>query len=47
VDGKESGLVKYHFHEKQTDRYLEFDLEDDEAQFVEQFCKEHYQEAEE
>jgi hypothetical protein len=47
VDGEESGVVKYQFLEKETDRYLEFDMEEDELAFVEQFCKEHYKEAEE
>jgi hypothetical protein len=47
VDGEQAGIVKYQFLEKQTDRYLEFDMEEDEAAFVEQFCKEHLKEAEE
>jgi hypothetical protein len=46
VEGEQAGIVKYQFLEKQTDRYLEFDMEEEEAAFVEQFCKEHFMEAE-
>ncbi|WP_248924684.1 DUF6509 family protein [Paenibacillus hamazuiensis] len=42
-----SGIVKYDLHERGTDRYLEFDLEEDEEKELEAFCSEHWQEAEE
>lgn len=41
------GLVKYDVYEKSTDRYLVFELEDDEVQMIEKFCREHLEEAEE
>ncbi|MCJ8013284.1 DUF6509 family protein [Paenibacillus sp. KQZ6P-2] len=40
-------LVKYDLYEKTTDRYLDFDLEDDEVQVIEAFCREHLGDAEE
>lgn len=39
-------IVKYDFHERGTDQYLDFDMEDDELAMVEAFCKEHWAEAE-
>jgi hypothetical protein len=47
VDGEQADIVKYQFLEKETDRYLELDMEEDEVAFVEQFCKQHFMEAEE
>ncbi|QAY65972.1 DUF6509 family protein [Paenibacillus protaetiae] len=41
VAGNKSGLVKYELHERGTDAYLDFDLEDDEVDILEAFCKEH------
>jgi hypothetical protein len=40
-----SDIVKYDLHEKSTDKYLDFDLEDDEVAAVAAFCKERYTEA--
>ncbi|GIO31614.1 MULTISPECIES: DUF6509 family protein [Paenibacillus] len=39
-------LVKYDLYEKSTDRYLDFDLEDDEVRMIEAFCREHLEDAE-
>lgn len=47
VEESREGIVKYDFLEKQTGKYLEFDMEDDEREEVETFCKEHVNEAEE
>ncbi|AEI41008.1 DUF6509 family protein [Paenibacillus mucilaginosus] len=41
-----SGIVKYDLYERSSDKYLEFDLEDEEVQTLELFCKERLQEAE-
>ncbi|MWV44234.1 pullulanase [Paenibacillus sp. HJL G12] len=41
------GLVKYDLYEKSTDLYLDFDLEDEEVQAIETFCREHLGDAEE
>jgi hypothetical protein len=46
VEESRMGIVKYEIHEKLTEKYLEFDMEDDEVQIVEAFCKEHASEAE-
>ncbi|MGN7358352.1 MULTISPECIES: DUF6509 family protein [unclassified Paenibacillus] len=47
-DQEEGGsLVKYDLYEKTTDQYLDFDLEDDEVQVIETFCREHLGDAEE
>lgn len=40
-------ISQYSFHEGSTDRYLEFELEEDEEQFVYTFCLEHYVQTEE
>jgi hypothetical protein len=45
VEEGNSGIVKYEIFEKKTQRYLDFDLEDDEIAVVEAFCKEHLSEA--
>lgn len=47
VHEEEGSLVKYDLYEKSTDQYLDFDLEDDEVQQIEAFCREHAGEAEE
>lgn len=47
VQEEEGSLVKYDLYEKSTDQYLDFDLEDDEVQQIEAFCREHAGEAEE
>jgi len=38
-----SRIVKYEFLNKKTNQYIAFDMEEDEAQMVEQFCKEQLQ----
>ncbi|GIP23913.1 DUF6509 family protein [Paenibacillus sp. J22TS3] len=45
VEESTQGIVNYHIHERVTDKYLDFDLEDDELAEVEAFCREHYNEA--
>lgn len=47
VEEDASRIAKYEFLEKATGKYLEFDMEDDEREAVEAFCKEHWAEAEE
>ncbi|WP_225999528.1 DUF6509 family protein [Paenibacillus sp. BJ-4] len=43
VDEGESKLLKYELIEKVTNRYIDLELEEDELQAVENFCKEHVQ----
>jgi len=38
-----SRIVKYEFLNKKTNQYIAFDMEKDEAQMVERFCKEQLQ----
>jgi hypothetical protein len=45
VDDNTAGMVKYEIVEQSTDQYLNFELEEDEAAYVESFCKEHLAEA--
>lgn len=45
VEESRTAIVKYEIFEKSTDRYLDFDLDEEEEQQVEAFCKEHYLEA--
>lgn len=47
VEAERSYIVKLELYERTTDRYLEFDLEDDEIEAVNLFCSEHYAEADE
>lgn len=42
-----SGIVKYELLERITNKYWDYDLEEEELQFVEAFCREHYKEADE
>ncbi len=42
-----TGIVKYEFIERNTNKYLDFELEAEEEAFVDAFCKDHYPEAEE
>ncbi|MEF3301976.1 DUF6509 family protein [Paenibacillus sp. GYB003] len=42
-----TGIVKYELLERTTHRYLEFELEPDELEAVESFCRERYPEADE
>ncbi|MDP4097300.1 DUF6509 family protein [Paenibacillus sp. P96] len=47
VEEDRTRIVKYELYERSTDRYLEFDLEEDELAEVDAFCSEHLAEAEE
>lgn len=47
VGGQRSGMVKYDIYEKSTDRYIDFELEEDEAETAAAFCAEHLSDAEE
>jgi hypothetical protein len=47
IDEHKSGLLKYEIFEKNTEKYLDFDLEDDEVEVITVFCKANYIEAEE
>ncbi|CAM2863416.1 DUF6509 domain-containing protein [Paenibacillus sediminis] len=40
-----TGIVKYEIHERTTDKFVEFDLEEDEIEAVEAFCREHLSDA--
>lgn len=42
-----TSIVKYEFIESGTNRFLDFELEDDELAMIDAFCKERYTEAEE
>lgn len=44
VGDNKTGIVKYDLLEKGTAKLLDFDLEEDEEQAVEAFCKEHWSE---
>ncbi|PKR85497.1 DUF6509 family protein [Heyndrickxia camelliae] len=44
VDGSQSRVVQYQIFEKITDRYLEFELEEEEEKILEGYCKEHISE---
>ncbi|OXM82741.1 DUF6509 family protein [Paenibacillus rigui] len=46
VEEGRTGIVKYELYERNKDQYLDFDLEEEELQLVDAFCKEHVQEAE-
>lgn len=45
VQDEDERIVKYEIHERGTEQYLEFDMEDDEVAVVEAFCREHWKEA--
>ncbi|MED4602745.1 DUF6509 family protein [Paenibacillus validus] len=45
VEEDSSGIVKYEIFERTTERYLEFEMEDDEIALVDAFCKEHLAQA--
>jgi hypothetical protein len=47
VEDTKTSLIKYDLFEKSTDKYQDFDLEEDEIEVISTFCKEHYAEAEE
>ncbi|MBS4173045.1 DUF6509 family protein [Bacillus sp. FJAT-49736] len=44
VEGNESRVAQYQIYEKITDQYLDFELEDDEKEMVEEYCKQHFNE---
>ncbi|WP_274364344.1 DUF6509 family protein [Paenibacillus thermotolerans] len=46
VEEEKQRIVKYDILERNTEKHLDFDLEDDELEEVEAFCKEHLTEAE-
>lgn len=41
VEGNKTSIVKYEIFERTTQQYLEFDLEEEEEQTVDAYCKEH------
>lgn len=45
VENGESRIVKYEVFEKGEEKYLDFELEDDELAAIEEFCRSHYSEA--
>jgi hypothetical protein len=47
VEDTKTVLLKYDILEKGTEKYQDFDLEEDEVAVLTAFCKEHYVEAEE
>ncbi|TFE01174.1 DUF6509 family protein [Jeotgalibacillus sp. R-1-5s-1] len=47
VEDGEEKFLKYDLMERNTDNVLDFELEDDEINFIQTFCSEHWQEAEE
>ncbi|WP_438445314.1 DUF6509 family protein [Gorillibacterium sp. sgz5001074] len=47
VEESKQGIVKYEFQEKDTGKYLDFEMEAGEAEAVDAFCREHVGEAEE
>ncbi|MCM3599963.1 DUF6509 family protein [Robertmurraya korlensis] len=47
VDENGPRISHYHILEADTEKVLEFDLEDEEVEMLQSFCKEHYLEAEE
>ena len=47
VEEEKQGIVKYDILERNTEKHLDFDLEDDELEEVDAFCREHWREAEE
>lgn len=41
VDGEESRIAKYDFYENTGHQYLDFDMEPEEVEILEAFCREH------
>ncbi|WP_084361019.1 DUF6509 family protein [Neobacillus fumarioli] len=41
VDEHETKIASYHFYEKDSEKVLDFDLEEDEKELVLNYCKEH------
>ncbi|MGG5253958.1 DUF6509 family protein [Neobacillus sp. SM06] len=46
IDQNETKLSHYHFYEKETEKVLDFALEDEEEQYVRDYCLQHKDEAE-
>ena len=44
VDGEEKKILNYHFYDSLENKYLDFELEEEEKVLVEGFCHSHYQE---
>ncbi|MBB3129388.1 hypothetical protein FHS19_004063 [Paenibacillus rhizosphaerae] len=47
VDEDQSAIAKYEIYEKTTGQYLDFDLEEDEVELLENFCRDHLDEVDE
>ncbi|OPA75309.1 pullulanase [Paenibacillus selenitireducens] len=47
VEETQSRIAKYEIYEKSTQRYVDFDLEDDEVAVVEAFCQAHFTDSDE
>nr|WP_295971318.1 DUF6509 family protein [uncultured Bacillus sp.] len=45
VDGTQAKILNYHFYDSLENKYLDFALEDDEEQFIHEFCLQHYHDA--
>ncbi|MGP7815900.1 DUF6509 family protein [Niallia sp. 01092] len=43
VEGENSKILNYHFYNSMEDKYLDFELDEEELDKVFVFCKEHYQ----
>ncbi|TDF93882.1 pullulanase [Paenibacillus piri] len=41
VEEGRTGVVKYEIFERETEHYLDFDLEEEEEALIDGFCKEH------
>jgi hypothetical protein len=41
IEESRSGIVKYELYEKQPDLYMDFELENEELEQVEAYCKQH------
>ncbi|WP_159884117.1 DUF6509 family protein [Paenibacillus puerhi] len=47
VEAGQGSILKYDIHERTTESYLDFDLEDDELAVLQAFCTEHWAEGDE
>jgi hypothetical protein len=45
IEEDKTGMIKHDFYEKSTDKYLDFELEDNEKEEIAAFCKAHLSEA--
>jgi hypothetical protein len=45
VEKNRTGMIKYEIFEHNTERYLDFEMEDDEEELVNAFCKKHLPES--